>query len=88
MDGITIYGVAHNDLTAFNFRRFTGGEVETTQARSSFLRYSVVHGWRILDFDRSLRVDIENETARAKEDPAIHNSASVGCPVSFGGGCF
>ena len=88
MDGITIYGVVHNNLTAFNFLRFTGGEVEITQGHSSFLRYNIVHGWRILDFDCSLRVDIENETAQAKEDPAIYNSASVGCPVSFGGGCF
>jgi hypothetical protein len=35
MDDISIYRAVHNDVTAFNFLRFTGGEVETTQARSS-----------------------------------------------------
>lgn len=28
MDDITIYGVVHNDVTAFNFLRFTDNEVE------------------------------------------------------------
>jgi hypothetical protein len=83
MEDITIYGVVHNDVTAFNFLRFTGGEVETTQARCP--RHNVVHGWRIIDFDRSLRVDMENGTAQAKEDPGMYNSEYIGSPFSFWG---
>jgi hypothetical protein len=83
MEDITIYGVVHNDVTAFNFLRFTGGEVETTQARCP--RHNVVHGWRIIDFDRSLRVDMENGTAKAKKDPGRYNPAYIGSPFSFWG---
>ena len=86
MDDITIYGVVHNDVTAFNFLRFTDNEVDAPQARCP--RHNIVHGWRIIDFDRSLRVDMENGTAEAKEDPALYNSASIGAPGSFWGKCF
>jgi len=79
MDDSTIYGVVHNDVTAFNFLRFTG---DTPQARC--LRHNIVHGWRVMDSHRSLKVDMENGTTQAKEDPAIYSSVS---PASFWGKC-
>ena len=64
MDVIGIYGVVHNDVTAFNFLRFTGGKINIPQARCA--HHNIVHGW---DFDRLIRVDMENGTAKAKRDP-------------------
>ncbi|KIM48547.1 hypothetical protein M413DRAFT_404837 [Hebeloma cylindrosporum] len=83
MHDISIYGVVHNDVTAFNLLQFTGSEVETRQAHCP--RHNVVHGWRIIDFDRSFRVDMENGTAQAKEDPPRFNPSAIGRRSSFWG---
>jgi hypothetical protein len=85
MDDISNYGVVHNDVTAFNFLRFTGSKVEAPQAHCP--RHNIVHGWRVIDFDRSLRVDMENGTAQAKRDPGRYNSAYIGSSATFWGNC-
>jgi hypothetical protein len=85
MDDIGIYGLVHNDVTAFNFLRFTGGATEAPQARCP--RHNIVHGWRVIDFDRSIRVDMENGASKAKQDPDNYNSEFIGSSATFWGNC-
>ena len=54
----------HDDVTALNLLRFTGSETEIPQARC--LRHNIVPGWRIIDFDHSFKVDMENAGILAK----------------------
>jgi hypothetical protein len=84
MEDVGIYGPVHDDVTAFNLLRF--GETDTPQARCS--RHNIVHGWRIVDFDRSLKVDMENAGIKAKGTPGKFNSAYIGYAGTFWGICF
>jgi len=86
MEDVGVYGLVHDGVTAFNLLRFTDSETETPQARCS--RHNIVHGSRIIDFDRSLKVDMENAGIRAKETPGKFNSAYIGYTGTFWGNCF
>ncbi|EEB99745.1 hypothetical protein MPER_00501, partial [Moniliophthora perniciosa FA553] len=65
---IGAHGVIHTDVTAFNILHFTGDAVTCP-------RHNVVHNWRIIDFDRSCKIDMDqacNYTKRALEDDVEH----------------
>jgi len=76
MEDVGVYGLVHDDVTAFNLLRFTDSKTETPQARCS--RHNIVHGWRIIDPNRSLKVDMENPGIKSKETPGKFNSAYIG----------
>jgi len=80
MDDVGVYGLVHSDVTAFNFLRFTG---EGSQARCP--RHNVVHGWRVIDFDRSVKVDMENGGDEAKGAPDLYNTEFIGSLATFWG---
>jgi len=86
MEDVGVYGLVHDDVTAFNLLRFTGSETETPQARCP--RHNVVHDWRIIDFDRSFRIDMETAGKTSKKRSIGGNSAFIGCAGSFWGNRF
>jgi len=85
MEDVGVYGLVHHDVTAFNLLRFTGSEKETPQARCP--HHNVVHDWRIIDFDRSFRMDMETADKTSKRS-IRYNSAYIGNAGSFWGNCF
>jgi hypothetical protein len=85
MEDVGVHGLVHADVTAFNLLRFTGSERETPQARCP--RHNVVHDWRIIDFDRSFRMDMETAVQISKRS-IRYNSAYIGCSNSFWGNQF
>ena len=78
MEDISVCGLVHDDVTAFNLLRFTGSETEMPQARCPC--HNIVHGWRIIDFDRSFSADIQ-----AKRAPGKYNSKYIGYAGTFWG---
>lgn len=71
MEDVVIHWLLHGVVTAFNLVRFTG---ETPQAR-----LNTIHGWRVIDFDHSLNLDMENENAPAKENWTYTGSSATFC---------
>ncbi|ESK83686.1 protein kinase subdomain-containing protein pkl ccin3 [Moniliophthora roreri MCA 2997] len=55
LEDIGAYGVIHTDVTAFNILRFTGDGVTGAHCP----RHNVIHSWRIIDFDRSWKIDMD-----------------------------
>ncbi|EEB89893.1 hypothetical protein MPER_11964 [Moniliophthora perniciosa FA553] len=68
VEDIGAHGVIHTDVTAFNILHFTGDAVTCP-------RHNVVHNWRIIDFDRSRKIDMAQAcdfTKRALESDIKH----------------
>jgi len=83
MEDVEAYGLVHGDVTAFNLLCFKGGE--SPQARCP--RHNVVHGQRVIDFDRSHKVEMVNVSYKAKRTPGKYNPAFIGSSATFWGNC-
>jgi len=81
MEDVSVYGLLHEDVTAFNLLRFTGSKTQTPQARCP--RHNIVHEWRIIDFDRSFKIDMKNAGRDAKESPGMFNGEYIGYAGTF-----
>jgi hypothetical protein len=57
------YGLVHYDVNVFNLLCFRGADTPETRCP----RHNVVHGWRVIDFDRSLMVDMKNASEGGKD---------------------
>ena len=65
MEDVSVCGLVHDDVTAFNLLCFTGSETEIPQAHC--LCHNIIHGWRIINFDCSFKVDMENAGILSKQ---------------------
>jgi hypothetical protein len=63
LEDVGEYGLVHSNVNVFNLLCFRGAD--TPEARCP--RHNVVHGWRVIDFDRSLMVDMKNASEGGKE---------------------